>query len=191
MAKRNLTRDEILKEAMDLLDAEGLEGLSMRKLATRLRVQAPTLYYHFPDKSALLNEVLITLFGRVFERMPECPTWQEWMREFGKAIWDVQREAPYAPLLILNTQVDEAHYAKSVDFAVQKLVRYDADQEQLFFIQAAIQAVVTGWSLFASSTYADKMARTFDLHESAISSVEALIEGWADKVGKPQARKAV
>ena len=39
----------IVAAAIGLLDDVGVEGLSMRKLAGRLHVQAPTLYYHCPD----------------------------------------------------------------------------------------------------------------------------------------------
>ena len=182
MARRDLTKDKIVREALSLLDSEGLDGLSMRKLASRLKVQAPTLYYHIPDKSALLNEVLITLFQEVFARIPECDSWQEWMREFGKAIWDVQHEARYSPLLILTTHMDEQHFARSVELAANELRRFDADQEQLFFVQSAVQAVITGWSVFANSTYSEKMGRFVDFRDAALNSVDTLVAGWSDKL---------
>lgn len=181
MTKRNLTKEKIVGEALKLLDAEGLDGLSMRKLATQLKVRAPTLYYHIPDKSALLNEVQITLFGRVFERMGPSETWQEWMHEYGKAIWEVQQEAKFAPALILNIQLDEEHFERSVDLAKNQLKRFDADQEKLFFIQAAVQAVVTGWSIFALSSYSSKVSRFVNFKEDALNSVDTLVKGWEER----------
>lgn len=189
MGKRDLTKDKIVQEALSLLDSEGLEGLSMRKLASRLRVQAPTLYYHIPDKSALLNEVTVTLFQEVFHRLPECETWQEWMRAFGKAIWDVQQEARYSPLLILTTQLDEQHFARSIELAANELRRFEGDQEQLFFVQTAVQAVVTGWSVFANSAYSEKMGRLLDLREAALNSVDTLVAAWSDKLSARESRK--
>jgi AcrR family transcriptional regulator len=44
---------EIVEAARELLEAEGLEGLSMRRLADRLGIRAPSLYKHFADKQAL------------------------------------------------------------------------------------------------------------------------------------------
>jgi AcrR family transcriptional regulator len=44
---------EIVRVARDLVEAEGLEGLSMRRLADRLGMRAPSLYKHFADKQAL------------------------------------------------------------------------------------------------------------------------------------------
>jgi AcrR family transcriptional regulator len=41
--------------AVELADREGLEALSMRRLAQRLAVDAMSIYYHLPDKKALLR----------------------------------------------------------------------------------------------------------------------------------------
>ena len=44
---------EIVAAARELLEAEGPEGLSMRRLADRLGIRAPSIYKHLPDKQAL------------------------------------------------------------------------------------------------------------------------------------------
>jgi AcrR family transcriptional regulator len=46
-------RDEIVREARALLDEEGLDALTMRRLAERLGMRAPSIYKHLPDKDAL------------------------------------------------------------------------------------------------------------------------------------------
>lgn len=51
----SLDRERIVDEALRLVDDEGLDALSLRSLATRLGVQAPTLYWHVRNKSELLN----------------------------------------------------------------------------------------------------------------------------------------
>jgi TetR/AcrR family tetracycline transcriptional repressor len=50
-----LTRDVIARTGLDLLNEHGLDGLSMRTLATALGVQAPTLYWHVKNKRELLD----------------------------------------------------------------------------------------------------------------------------------------
>ena len=52
MAKLN--RDLVVVEALDLLDEVGLDGVSTRKLAQRLGVEQPSLYWHFRKKEDLL-----------------------------------------------------------------------------------------------------------------------------------------
>jgi AcrR family transcriptional regulator len=51
---------EIVEAARELLEQEGAQGLSMRKLADRLGIRAPSLYEHVPDKQAL-EAALISL----------------------------------------------------------------------------------------------------------------------------------
>ena len=45
--------DQILETAMKILESDGREALSMRKLAEALDLKAPSLYRHFADKNAL------------------------------------------------------------------------------------------------------------------------------------------
>ena len=55
--RKALTRDEILAKAIELIDADGLEALSMRRLGEALGVEAMALYHHFPNKDAILDGV--------------------------------------------------------------------------------------------------------------------------------------
>jgi AcrR family transcriptional regulator len=50
-----LSRDGIVAAAVSLADREGLDGLSMRRLAQELGVDAMSIYYHLHDKEALLD----------------------------------------------------------------------------------------------------------------------------------------
>jgi AcrR family transcriptional regulator len=63
-----LDRGRILAAALRLMDANGLDGLSMRKLAAELDVEAMSLYYHVPGKAALLEGLAETILGEV--RLP-------------------------------------------------------------------------------------------------------------------------
>jgi len=50
-----LERGKIVDEALNLLNEQGLDQLSTRRLAERLGVQQPALYWHFKSKNALLD----------------------------------------------------------------------------------------------------------------------------------------
>lgn len=64
-----LDKDRIIRAALDLLDEAGIEGLTMRKLAEALGVQAPALYWHFPNKRALLDGMAEALLVGVPDRI--------------------------------------------------------------------------------------------------------------------------
>jgi AcrR family transcriptional regulator len=54
MPRDTLTREQIVRAAMELLDAEGIEGLSMRRLGTRLGSAATAVYWHVKSKDDLV-----------------------------------------------------------------------------------------------------------------------------------------
>ena len=53
-----LTRGRIVEAAMRVVDTEGLEALSMRRLGSELNVDPSSIYYHVPNKSALYELVV-------------------------------------------------------------------------------------------------------------------------------------
>ena len=58
MPQRALTREAILRQALELADREGLRALSMRRLGGELGVEAMSLYRHVASKQALLEGVV-------------------------------------------------------------------------------------------------------------------------------------
>ncbi|XVQ06976.1 TetR/AcrR family transcriptional regulator [Spirillospora sp. CA-255316] len=54
MPRDTLTRDQIVRTAVELLDAQGLEGLNMRALGKRLDSAATTVYWHVKSKDNLV-----------------------------------------------------------------------------------------------------------------------------------------
>jgi TetR/AcrR family tetracycline transcriptional repressor len=77
-----LDRQRIVAEAVALLDADGLDGVTLRKLAARLGVQQPTLYWHLPNKAALVTAIAeLILEQHVAELAPPEPEqrWQDWL----------------------------------------------------------------------------------------------------------------
>ncbi|WP_040802633.1 TetR/AcrR family transcriptional regulator [Nocardia concava] len=60
-----LSREQIVAEALALLDTEGYDALSMRKLGTRLNAGATSLYTHVTNKDEILELVIDEAFGEV------------------------------------------------------------------------------------------------------------------------------
>jgi TetR/AcrR family tetracycline transcriptional repressor len=77
-----LDRQRIVTEAVALLDADGLDGVTTRKLAARLGVQSPTLYWHIPNKAALVTAIAEAILEQQFPDLaPPEPEerWQDWL----------------------------------------------------------------------------------------------------------------
>ncbi|MFJ4676703.1 MULTISPECIES: TetR/AcrR family transcriptional regulator C-terminal domain-containing protein [unclassified Kitasatospora] len=60
-----LDRAQVVDTALRLLDEVGLEGLTLRRIATELDCKAPALYWHFANKQALLDELATEMIRRM------------------------------------------------------------------------------------------------------------------------------
>ncbi|WP_275791469.1 TetR/AcrR family transcriptional regulator C-terminal domain-containing protein [Pararhizobium gei] len=70
-----IVKTEVIATALKLLDEVGMEGLTMRKLADALNIQAPSLYWHFANKDALLEGMADALMEPVAASNPEGEAW--------------------------------------------------------------------------------------------------------------------
>jgi AcrR family transcriptional regulator len=71
-----LSREQIVKAALELLDAEGEAGLSMRKLGTRLGAGATSMYWHVANKDQILELAVDEVFGEVYVPEPGDTPWR-------------------------------------------------------------------------------------------------------------------
>jgi len=79
---QKLDRAQVVDTALRLLNEVGLEGLTLRRIATELDVKAPALYWHFASKQALLDEIATELIRRMTAGTePPAPgaPWQEYL----------------------------------------------------------------------------------------------------------------
>jgi TetR/AcrR family tetracycline transcriptional repressor len=79
--RQRLNRGSIVADALALIGELGLDGFSMRRLAQRLDVQSPALYWHFRSREELLGESAEVVIMGAGMGPPEVgESWQGWMR---------------------------------------------------------------------------------------------------------------
>lgn len=112
------TREKILAACRELLLAEGFHGLTMRKLAAKIGYSATAIYFHFPDKDALLGELVereFMKFRRGFDQagqpdaagMPATDPIER-LRRMGMIYVQFGLEQPAAyKFLFMNTQIEQ------------------------------------------------------------------------------------
>ena len=96
-----MSRDRVLRAAIDLADAGGIESLTMRRLAQELGVEAMTLYYHVANK----DDILAGMVDLVVEEMELPPTDADWkanLRRIAMSSYEVLLRHPWAASLILS-----------------------------------------------------------------------------------------
>ncbi len=76
MTKPALDRDRIVTAAINLLDEDGAESFTMRRLGASLGVDPMAVYYHLPNKAAVFDAVVDQLLASIAVDLGEASTWQ-------------------------------------------------------------------------------------------------------------------
>jgi AcrR family transcriptional regulator len=95
-----LTRERVLAAALEIVDADGVDGLTMRRLGTALSREAMALYRYAPTKAALLDGVTELVFSQ-FVVDPAAADWETELHRAAGAFRALALRHPnVAPLLI-------------------------------------------------------------------------------------------
>ncbi len=89
-----MSSDEIYATALQLVDADGVEQLSMRKLAAELEVNPMSLYHHVDGKTALLQHVCALAGSKLRLPADDGTPWQEQLRALAHAYRTLARAHP-------------------------------------------------------------------------------------------------
>ena len=79
-----ITRDAIVEAALVVLDREGMDGLSMRRVADELGTGAASLYWHVRNKEELFQLVFDRVTREIVLPEPDPGRWKEQLRELGR-----------------------------------------------------------------------------------------------------------
>jgi len=101
--RAGLTRQSILQAARRIADTDGVDRLTMRRLAGELGVMPNTLYSYFPHKEALLDALLDDLLGDIDPGDPTEGDWRDGLAE----VMDASRR-----LLLAHPQLVSAFLAR-------------------------------------------------------------------------------
>lgn len=97
-----ISRASAAAAALHIIDTDGLDALSLPRLARDMGVSAPSLYHHFDDKSAILAAVSRAIVAEItVPRKPGPEKWPEWFVQMSLNFRTVVlRHRNAAPLLL-------------------------------------------------------------------------------------------
>lgn len=99
--KKPLSREQVLKTALRLADRDGVDSLSMRKLARALHVEAMSLYHHVANKEDLLDGLVELAVSEI--ELPEIGgNWKMAMRQRALSAHEVLMRHGWATQLIVS-----------------------------------------------------------------------------------------
>jgi TetR/AcrR family tetracycline transcriptional repressor len=175
-----LDRQRIVAEAVALLDAEGLDGVTTRKLAARLGVQSPTLYWHLPNKAALVTAIADAILDQQFGDMsPPEPDqhWQDWLSSLAERLRRALLAHPDGARVISASQLS-LNMAAISELAMSTLVARGIPLRQARVIVLTVERFTVGHVLEEQAPRPDADAlKNFDMatfaqqHPTAVAAI--------------------
>ncbi len=184
MQRRNapdLDHARLIAASFAVLEQEGLDGLSMRRLAAELGVQAPALYWHVDDKAALLGVMARDIYDAAHAAVPATADWRTWLIHFGRALrQSFARHRDGARLCATATPTARADPAEHARRISAPLIALGLTQASALSFQAAVISYVLGWATFeANGPMHDFLDQMMTFGDNFPIGLEAMVSGFA------------
>ena len=113
-----INRDMVTRAGLKLLNEDGLEQLTLRRLGVELNVQAATIYWHFKSKEELLDEMATTVLAEGARNLiPARKTsdWRVWASTFGEGLRKTLLAYRDGARMVAGTRLTNSEYLKTTD----------------------------------------------------------------------------
>ena len=176
-ASAKLDQAAIVAAAFEVLDQEGLDGLSLRLVADQLGVQAPALYWHVHNKAELLG-LMAASFAQEALKHLEGATWRERLLRSARA----RRRAMLERRDSARVCVIAQPLRSAADVQPQltaPLIAAGLTARRALSYQAAVIAYTVGWVAYEQSqALHDFLTQLIDFDESFETGLQALVGGF-------------
>ncbi|GAB3827776.1 TetR/AcrR family transcriptional regulator C-terminal domain-containing protein [Kribbella italica] len=177
-----LSRDAILAAALKLVDDEGVEAMTMRRLAGTLGVNPMSIYHHLPNKAAVFAGLAEVVFAGLDAVQPRAGlSWQEELKDAARAYRAALQAHPNLALQVLSdpSAVSDV-VVVTVEPFYRALDRGGLTPRAIFESVNTLVDFVHGFLLGELSV----RAATFELAPDLVDRVEKLPEGKAPTLSR-------
>lgn len=142
--KQRLSTDEVVEAAIALADAQGIEALSMRKVAEAVGVSPMSLYTYVPSKTELLD----LMFDRVLGETPDpdegLPGWRVKLAFIARQRWALTERHPWLLDLALHRPPLGPNVMRKAESTMRTFEGMGLAPEEMGLAAEALQNYVTG-----------------------------------------------
>ncbi len=139
-----LTRERIITAAVELIEREGVDGLSMRRIAAQLGSGVMSLYNHVPSKAALLDAVAERVMSGLDLTTEPGASWEDQVRGQARAFWQVARAYPRCTMVLVSRPATSASELRPMEHALATLRSAGFSGEEAVSVVRAFVAYIVG-----------------------------------------------
>ncbi|WP_427920707.1 TetR/AcrR family transcriptional regulator C-terminal domain-containing protein [Streptomyces sp. cg40] len=139
-----LTRQEIVRQALVVAETEGMEKLSLHKIAAAVGVRTMSLYNHVDDKADVLDAMAdVILQGMTVPDADELP-WEDGLRALARSFRAAALEYPRSASLVLTRRLNAPAAMPVVEVALRFLNRAGLEGAEAVHVLRAFIAFLVG-----------------------------------------------
>jgi AcrR family transcriptional regulator len=144
--RRPLSRERIIEAAVRVMDRDGLEAVTMRRLGRELGVEAMSLYNHVQDKDAVLRGILARVLGDFELPSGQGLDWIERIREMSRTFRALLLRHPgVIPLLSEKSgPITDPRALAPIETALRTLREAGLSEEETIHAYRAVVGFVVG-----------------------------------------------
>jgi AcrR family transcriptional regulator len=161
-SKPLLSRRGIAVEALKLVDEEGIEALTTRKLARRLGVEGPSLYNHVRGRDDLLDEMTALIDEQVDTSLLDDPDWRVGLPAFARSYRRAFAAHPHIVATVSARPVNTHTALQAYDDAFAAFERFGWDGHTASVVMAAVDFLVLGSAIETFKGGFDRPAADYD-----------------------------
>ena len=125
-----LTKSAVVGRALELADRDGVDALTIRRLATELGVTPMALYWHFRSKEDLLAGLSDHIWSEVDLDFDRSAPWPDQLRAMMRSLVEVMRAHPAGAQLVLMNEKEGEGPMRAAEIALGLLRGAGFDPEQ-------------------------------------------------------------
>jgi AcrR family transcriptional regulator len=146
-ARPRLTRERVLRAALDYADAHGLPALSMHKLGAELGVKGMSLYGYVASKEVLLDGMVEVMLAELDFPPAGRMSWPDALRGYARSVRAVICRHPAVSPLLAGRPVVPVRFLEVLDAYVQAMTADGCPEDRAVQLLRAVLVYAQGYAL--------------------------------------------
>jgi len=176
-----ISEDKILEASWELLGEEGIEKFSMRRLADRLGIQAPSLYWYFKSKQNLYQRLANQVSSIILKEFQSEGDWKEQLGEFAVTVRRVLCRYPCSTQLMMLTLPLEPDLVRFTNRMLLCVEATPLEEEQKLQAVLTLMNYVLGFVLDDYQDQQNVSAILKDQGELPLGEMVRLLDSMSEK----------
>lgn len=169
-----IARRKVLEAALTIIDQDGLEGLSIRRLADALGVNGASLYHHFENKDEILVGATELALGKVRTPEESDEPWRHWLSQNARNLRNALLEHPgLVPLIVSKRSLGMG--VRMLDTSAERLMAEGVPSAAVMPLLDALELFAIGSALHDTQGYSPE-----DQHDIDSDKYPALAKAMSD-----------